>query len=112
LYCTDGQRQQASEKTPTGDGSSQVYICISLLQSKGIGYSKDGNCFPWIEDIDAGQDLLNKPLETNWSDVLMRIETTINSTRDFKVYRYPDDNLNRPASWQNMPAEPPGASSC
>ena len=197
-----------------------IFICLNgrhwlekQLQSKGIGYSKDGNCFPWIEDIEAGQDLLNKQLETNWSDILMklaskscpalaevvrplrpeyywsaddtewatdimfkskkaldalypsllhhamrvsdsasvmryfgrrelggsypdeivsdyrrryegirvkhsknynsikmynkrgsilRIETTINSTRDFKVYRHPDDNLNRPASWQKM----------
>src|SRR4030066_1808767 len=47
-----------------------IFICLNgrhwlekQLQSKGIGYSKDGNCFPWIEDIEAGQDLLNKQLE-------------------------------------------------
>src|SRR3989337_2376762 len=57
-----------------------IFICLNgrhwlerQLQSKGIGYFKDGNCFPWIEDIDAGQDLLNKQLETNWSDVLMKL---------------------------------------
>jgi hypothetical protein len=38
----------------------------------------------------------------NKSGSILRIETTINSTRDFKVYRHPDDNLNRPASWQKM----------
>ena len=32
----------------------------------------------------------------------MRIETTINHTRDFKVFRRPDDNVRRPASWQRM----------
>jgi hypothetical protein len=33
---------------------------------------------------------------------ILRIETTINKTRDFKVYRHPDDDNSRPASWQKM----------
>lgn len=33
---------------------------------------------------------------------VLRTETTINQTRDFKVYRHPDDDTNRPASWQQM----------
>ena len=33
---------------------------------------------------------------------VLRTETTINQTRDFKVYRHPDDDANRPASWQKM----------
>jgi len=33
---------------------------------------------------------------------VLRIETTINNTRDFKVYRHPDDDLRKPASWQKM----------
>ena len=197
-----------------------IFICLNgrhwlekQLQKKGMDYIKDGNCFPWIEDIDTAQDLFNKQMETHWSQMLMklalkscpalaqvirplkpayywsadntewatdimfksvesldklyplllhhamhvcdspsvmrylgrrqlrgrypdeiisdyrrryegirvkhwknhnsvkmynksgsilRIETTINSTRDFKVYRHPDDDLNRPASWQKM----------
>ena len=203
-----------------------IFICLNgrhwlekQLQKEGMGYLKDGNCFPWIEDIEAAQNLFNKQMETNWSRMLMRlslkscpalaqvlrplkpeyywsadntewatdimftsvesldtlypsllhhamqvsdspsimryfgtrnislsgrikgrnareivsdyrrryegirvkhwknhnsvkmynksgsilrIETTINSTRDFKVYRHPDDDLNRPASWQKM----------
>jgi hypothetical protein len=197
-----------------------IFICLNgrhwlekQLQKQGIGYIKDGNCFPWIEDIETAQNLLNKQLETNWSQMLMklslkscpalskvirplkpeyyfsadntewatdimfksvesldelyrsflhhamhvcdsqsvmryfgrrrlggvypneiisdyrrryegirvkhwknhnsvkmynksgsilRIETTINNTRDFKVFRHPDDNENRPASWQKM----------
>jgi hypothetical protein len=197
-----------------------VFICLNgrhwlerQLQSSGIGYIKDGNCFPWIEDIEAAQKLLDKQLRTNWTKMLnrlvfagcpalrrilhplrpdyywsadetewatdimfkskkaldglypsilhhamnasdsgsvmrylgrcgrggvlpnevvsdyrrryeglrvkhsvnrnsvkmynksgsvLRIETTINHTRDFKVFRHPDDNLNRPASWQKM----------
>lgn len=33
---------------------------------------------------------------------VLRIETTINQTREFKVYRHPDDDTSRPASWQKM----------
>lgn len=33
---------------------------------------------------------------------VLRTETTINQPREFKVYRHPDDDLERPASWQKM----------
>jgi hypothetical protein len=33
---------------------------------------------------------------------VLRFETTINNTRDFKVFRRPDDNPRRPKSWQKM----------
>ena len=33
---------------------------------------------------------------------ILRIETTINHTRDFKVFRHPEDDHRRPASWQKM----------
>ena len=33
---------------------------------------------------------------------ILRIETTLNRTRDFKVYRHPNDDEKRPASWQKM----------
>jgi len=196
-----------------------IFICLNgrhrlerQLIKHNIAYTKDGNCFPWIEDIAAAQKLMDKQLETNWSDLLnglvndaypdlysllplrpdyywsadetewstdimfksrdeldklypsiihhamrvsdspavmryfgkrdnrgrspeevvsdyrrryegirikhwknrnsvkmynkggsiLRIETTIINTRDFKVFRHPDDDTNRPASWQKM----------
>ena len=196
-----------------------VFVCLNgrhwlerQLQKKSIGYIKDGNCFPWIEDIEAAQVLMDKQLRTDWAKMLnrlalgscpalsqvlqplrpeyywsadetewatdimfrsvedldalypsllhhamrvsdspsvmryfgrkdsrgpasevvsdlrrryeglrvkhwknhnsvkmynksgsiLRIETTINKTRDFKVYRHPDDDTRRPASWQKM----------
>jgi len=196
-----------------------VFICLNSrhwlerqLQKNGIGYVKDANCFPWIEDVETAQKLMNKQLRTDWPKLLnrlalqscpglplvlkplrpeyywsadetewatdimfrsvedldvlypsllhhamrvsdspsvmryfgrkdsrgpasevvsdlrrryeglrikhwrnhnsvkmynksgsiLRIETTINKTRDFKVYRHPDDDKNRPASWQKM----------
>jgi len=38
----------------------------------------------------------------NKSGSLLRIETTITNTREFKVFRHPEDNKRRPASWQKM----------
>jgi len=38
----------------------------------------------------------------NKSGSILRIETTVNNTRDFKVFRHPDDDNSRPASWQKM----------
>lgn len=33
---------------------------------------------------------------------LLRIETTINDPREFKVFRHPNDDTSKPASWQKM----------
>ncbi len=196
-----------------------IFICLNgrhwlerQLQNAGIAYVKEGNCFPWIEDIAAAQHLLNQQLQSCWAKVLvglvkqmcprldqallpvrpdyywsadetewasdimfnsagdldglypsllyhgiktsdsasvmrylgrrgggllpcevqsdyrrryeglrikhwknnnsvkmynksgsiLRIETTINNSRDFKVFRHPDDDTKRPASWQKM----------
>jgi hypothetical protein len=197
-----------------------VFICLNgrhwlekLLLKEGIGYIKDGNCFPWIEDIERAQYLFESQLRSDWKKLLnrltlrscpglpdvlrplrpdyywsadetgwatdimfnsvesldklypslvhhamcvsnspsvmryfgrrhlagpfpdeiisdyrrryegirvkhwknlnsikmynksgsiLRIETTINSTREFKVFRHPDDNKEKPASWQKM----------
>jgi hypothetical protein len=38
----------------------------------------------------------------NKAGSILRIETTINQTRDFKVFRHPDDDTTRSASWQKM----------
>jgi len=197
-----------------------VFICLNgrhwlekQLRKEGIGYLKEGNCFPWIADIEKAQNLLDKQVETSWAPMLMdlalkscpalaqvirplkpeyywsaddtewatdimfksvgsldelypsllhhamcvsdspsvmryfgrrqpggvypdeiisdyrrryeglrvkhwknhnsvkmynksgsilRIETTITNPRDFKVFRHPEDNKHRPASWQKM----------
>ncbi len=202
-----------------------IFICLNgrhwlerQLLKHNIAHIKDGNCFPWIEDVQAAQKLMDKQLETDWPDMLnglvagmcpdlnsllplrpdyywsadetewatdimfnstealdslypslihhamrvcdspsimrymgrcnislsgqikgrpphevmtdyrkfyegvrvkhwlnrnslklynksgsiLRVETTINKTRDFKVYRHPDDDKSRPASWQRM----------
>lgn len=57
-----------------------VFICLNgrhwleqQLIRKGIAYTKDRNCFPWIEDVVAAQALMHQQLKTNWSKLLMRL---------------------------------------
>lgn len=57
-----------------------VTICINgrhwlekQLQGAGLAYVKDGNCFPWIEDVAAAQRLLDEQLRTDWPALLERL---------------------------------------
>jgi hypothetical protein len=57
-----------------------VFICLNgrhwlekQLIKENISYVKDGNCFPWIEDIATAQTLLNKQLETKWPQILLKL---------------------------------------
>ena len=57
-----------------------VFICLNgrhwlekQLQNKGVDYIKDGNCFPWIEDVSKAQKLMDKQLRTNWPKFLNRL---------------------------------------
>jgi hypothetical protein len=54
-----------------------VFICLNgrhwlerQLQKQGIAYRKDGNGFPWIEDIEAAQRLLDEQLQSHWTELL------------------------------------------
>lgn len=57
-----------------------VFICLNgrhwlekQLRKHGIGHIKDGNCFPWIEDIATAQTLLDEQLKTDWAKLLNRL---------------------------------------
>jgi hypothetical protein len=43
------------------------------LVRKGIGHLKDGNCFPWLEDVGVAQALLDEQLRTDWCRLLNRL---------------------------------------
>src|SRR4030042_196410 len=54
-----------------------LFICLNgrhwlerQLQKHAVAYVKDGNCFPWIEDVAAAQELMDRQLETHWAAVL------------------------------------------
>lgn len=55
-------------------------ICINgrhwlekQLKGAGIAYIKDGNCFPWIEEVAAAQRLMDEQLKTEWPALLDRL---------------------------------------
>jgi hypothetical protein len=43
------------------------------LQRAGLDYVKDGNCFPWLQDVAAAQRLLDEQLQTDWPALLERL---------------------------------------
>ena len=61
-----------------------LFICLNgrhwlerQLAKHGIGYVKDRNCFPWIEDIPMAQALMDQQLETNWAVLLNQLVLTM-----------------------------------
>ncbi len=57
-----------------------LFICLNgrhwlerQLQKHQIAYIKDGNCFPWIEDVALAQQLANRQLAVNWSKMLEQL---------------------------------------
>lgn len=48
------------------------------LDQAGIGYVRADNCFPWIEDVEAAQRLMNEQLKTAWPPVLESIARQLN----------------------------------
>jgi hypothetical protein len=43
------------------------------LRGAGLNYVKDGNCFPWLEDVAASQRLMDEQLQTDWPGLLERL---------------------------------------
>jgi hypothetical protein len=39
----------------------------------GIGYQRRDNCFPWIDQIEKAQKLMDRQLQTNWPCELNKI---------------------------------------
>jgi hypothetical protein len=57
-----------------------IHVCLNgrhalekQLKAHRIGYLKDGNCFPWIGDLEAAQRLLDAQLQTDWPAFLERL---------------------------------------
>ena len=57
-----------------------VTICLNgrhwlekQMRREGLRYVKDGNCFPWVEDVTRVQELLDAQLRTHWPALLNRL---------------------------------------
>ena len=64
----------------------QVYVngrewLSRKLDARGIGYRRDGNCFPEIDDSVAAQKLMNGMLRKNWINSLDRVAIRLNRSQ-------------------------------
>ena len=62
-----------------------IQICLNgrewlagMMDQNGIGYRRDDNCFPWIENIGQAQRLMNRQLRISWPKALDRIVRQLN----------------------------------
>lgn len=80
-----------------GRGKPQVSEKISARMPENIM----SDCRRRHEGIRVKHWINNNSIKVyNKTDTLLRIETTINSTREFKVFRSPNDDPRREPSWQ------------
>jgi hypothetical protein len=74
----------------------RIQICLNgrewlsrQMDQAGMKYVRVGNCFPWIEDFDRAQQLLDQQSHQDWSKVLPAIADRLNPVHKaiFKHYR-------------------------
>ena len=52
------------------------------MDKAGIQYRRRENCFTWVEDAHAAQQLLDEQLKTNWPHILNRLSRFVNPLQD------------------------------
>jgi hypothetical protein len=70
-----------------------IQVCLNgrewlsrQMDAAGIAYERSDNCFPWIGDVPAAQQLLDDQFKTPWALELDRIARWLNPTHD-RVFR-------------------------
>ena len=73
----------------------RIQVCLNgrewlaqQMDRAGIGYVRQGNCFPWIEDFAAAQQLLNQQVQTCWPPALQSIAQQLNPLHEEIFERY------------------------
>jgi len=66
-----------------------IQICLNgrewlgrQMDRLGIGYQRRDNCFPWIDQIEKAQELMDQQLRTNWPSTLDEIAHRLNPEHD------------------------------
>ena len=66
-----------------------IQICLNgrewlahQMEAVGLGYLRDDNCFPWIEDWPKAQQLMDQQLKVEWPALLEDIARTLNPIHD------------------------------
>jgi len=72
-----------------------IQVCVNgrhwlarQMDKAGIGYERRDNCFVWIEDIAAAQQLMGGMLKISWPSVLGEIADRLNPVHDAIFDRY------------------------
>jgi hypothetical protein len=75
-----------------------VQICLNgrewlarQMDREGLRYVRQDNCFPWMENYDRAQQLLEQQLQTNWPQRLQAIGERLNPLREEIFQNYPTD---------------------
>ena len=73
-----------------------IQICLNgrewlgrQMDSEGIEYAAEGNCFPWIEDWAKAQQLMDQQLRTEWPKELEPIARQLNPIHGQIFAKYP-----------------------
>lgn len=74
----------------------RVQVCLNgrewlaqQMQKAGIRYVRQDNCFPWIEDFEQAQKLMNEQVQQDWPKALQAIAQGLNPVHGeiFRRYR-------------------------
>lgn len=72
----------------------RIQICLNgrewlsrQMDQVGLGYVRQGNCFPWIEDFAEAQRLMDQQLSTDWPEALNGIGTMLNPIHE-EIFRH------------------------
>lgn len=61
------------------------------MSQRDMKFRKIQNCFPWIEDFAAAQQLMNQQLETDWVPVLTAFARQLNPLHEEIFSKYPSE---------------------
>lgn len=73
-----------------------IQVCLNgrewlarQMDGQGMKYLAAGNCFPWIEQWDRAQQLMDTQLQTEWPQVLDRIASQLDPIHDTVFQKHP-----------------------
>jgi len=75
-----------------------MHVCLNgrewlarQMDRLGMAYQRHGNCFPWIEDMDRAQEMMDHLLDLSWPAFLRSVACRLNPAHEEMFHRYPMD---------------------
>ena len=73
-----------------------IQVCINgrewlarQMDRQGLRYQRQGNCFPWLEDYQQAQQLLDAQLQIHWPTALQKVADPLNPLHQEIFQKYP-----------------------